>query len=106
MYVFHYDPHTLAYSGSSPVDFCQIEPGTVLVPAWATVVAPPPCNTAMHQQFFVPSKDAWEVRALPSPEPQLEPVAPEVTAQLLQDSLQSHLDAAAALMVRLKEGTA
>lgn len=110
MYVFHYNPETLGYVGNSPVDFCQLEPGTVLVPAWASKNPPPSgWDSRTHLPYYVPAKDAWQVRPLPPPEPQpesVEPLAPEVATELLQDSLQAHLDAAAALMVRLKEGAA
>lgn len=114
MYVFHYDATTLAYTGNSPVDFCQLEPGRALVPAWATMVPPPGgWDSRTHLPYYMPATDAWEVRALPRPaaveaSPQDAVAAsvpvPLVTTELLQASLQAHLDAAALVMEQLKKG--
>ncbi|RQO57026.1 hypothetical protein DBV14_09460 [Variovorax sp. KBW07] len=116
MYVFHYDPATLAYVGNSPVDFCQVRPGMVIVPAWATKVPPPSgWDSRTELPHYVPEKDAWEVRQLPpppppEPEPEAvqvpEPDAPPVTQELLERSLRAHLEAAQNLMEQLKKGIA
>ncbi|MGA4187809.1 phage tail protein, partial [Ralstonia nicotianae] len=39
--VYHYDPTTGEYAGSSPADHSPLEPGVVLIPAHATDQAPP-----------------------------------------------------------------
>jgi hypothetical protein len=111
MYVFHYDPNTLAYTGNSPVDFCQLEPGTVLVPAWASKTPPPGgWDSRIKWPYYVSEKDAWQVRplpALPVSEPEPEPAAsPVVTPEMMQISLQAHIDAAQRLMAELKAATA
>jgi hypothetical protein len=107
MYVFHYDPNTMAYTGNSPVDFCQREPGTVLVPAWASKNPPPPgWDSRTHLPYYLPAKDAWEVRALPVPA--AEPPPPtdaEVLdrMQMLKQTLEAHLRAAGEIVVQLQE---
>lgn len=68
MYVFHYDPTTLAYVEGTPADFCQIEHGKVIVPAWASAKPPPRHDTATHWPFFVPARDDWELRPLAAQE--------------------------------------
>lgn len=106
MYVFHYHPQTMAYVGNSPVDFCQLQPGTVLVPAWATQVPPPGgWDSRIELPFYVPEKDAWEVRRLP-PEP-AEP-APSTDTEIrdhmqqLKRTLEAHLRAASEIMEQLE----
>jgi hypothetical protein len=108
MYVFHYDPNTMAYAGNSPVDFCQLDPGTVLVPAWATKNPPPGgWDSRTHLPYYLPVKDAWEVRALPSPPVEPPPPSPaEVleSMQLLRQTLEAHLRAAGEIVEQLKGG--
>ena len=106
MYVFHYNPTTKAYSGNSPVDFCQLEPGTVLVPAWATKVPPPGgYDSRIEWPFYVPEKDAWEVRQLPpAPGEPPPPTDAEVldSMQELKRTLEAHLRAADEIVERIK----
>lgn len=108
MYVFHYDPNTLEYTGSSPVDFCQLEPGTVLVPAWATKTPPPiGWDSRTHLPFYVSGKDAWEIRELPPPPGESSPPTPAEKleeAEGLKVALEAHLRAAGELIEKLKGG--
>lgn len=108
MYVFNYDPQTLAYTGGTPAVFCQLEPGNVLAPAWSSKNAPPPgWNSAVEWPYFVPQKNAWEIRPLPVPVPaeppaaSAEPPAGEQT-DALKATLQAHIDAAQRIVDELK----
>lgn len=64
MYVFNYHPDTGAYLGGSTADYDQLEPGRVLVPAWATEVPPPRWTSGKNWPFFVPATGTWELRSL------------------------------------------
>lgn len=110
MYVFHYDPQTLAYVGNSPADFCQLEPGTVLVPAWATKNPPPGgWDSRFERPYYLPDSDAWEVRPLP-PAP-VEP-APPTQAEVLDSmqelklTLEAHLRAAGEIIEQIEAAKA
>ena len=74
MYVFHYHPESGAYTGGTPCDFCQLKPGTVLVPAWATNIPPPAWNSAVEWPYYVQQSGTWQLRVLPAP---VEPAAEE-----------------------------
>ncbi|MGJ7500063.1 hypothetical protein ACSFBF_06860 [Variovorax sp. ZT5P49] len=105
MYVFHYDPTTMGYTGNSPVDFCQLEPGTVIVPAWATKTPPPGgWDSRTHLPFYVPAKDAWQVRPLPPVEPLVTSAPVEFTdIEIMRATLKNHLEAAQMLIAELKD---
>jgi hypothetical protein len=113
MYVFHYDPTTLAYVRASPVDFCQLEPGRVLVPAWASDTPPPKgWDSAKEWPFFVPATGRWQLRplapaALPAVEESaaIDPAAP-ADPEELKARLQAHLDAAQELIDAMKGAAA
>lgn len=72
MYVFHYEPQTGAYVGSTPCDFDPLEPGRVLVPAWATATPVPAgsLDRVTHHPFYDAAADGWKVL-------ELAPAAPE-----------------------------
>jgi len=109
MYVFHYDPESLAYTGSSPVDFCQLEPGTVLLPAWATKNPPPGgWDSRVERPFYVPAKDAWEVRALPPPPAEPAPADAEVLDRIqeLKRTLEAHLRSAGEIIEQIEAAKA
>ena len=110
MYVFHYDPDTKAYTGSSPVDFCQLEPGTVLCPAWATTVPPPgDYDSRIQWPFYLPEKDAWEVRLLPpTPEELQLPKDAEVLDRMkeLKRTLEAHLRSAGEILEQIEANKA
>lgn len=63
MYVFHYDRTTKAFTGSDPCEFDQLEPGRVIVPAWATSKPPPPMKDGFDR-VFNQTRDEWEYIAL------------------------------------------
>ncbi|OUM01742.1 hypothetical protein [Variovorax sp. JS1663] len=107
MYVFCYHPNTLAYTGGVPAEYDQLQPGVVLVPAWASKNAPPSHDNAVEWPYYLPEKDAWEVRPLPEPEPTPEAAAPaEPTKgeaiEAMQATLTAHLEAAQRLMDQMK----
>jgi hypothetical protein len=105
MYVFHYDPQTLAYTGGTPADFCQLEPGTVIVPAWASKTPPPSWNSAVEHPYYLPDKDAWRVRPLP-PMPVEEPPAADAEVldgvEQMKQALEAHLRAASEIIETMK----
>lgn len=101
MYVFHYHPATHAYAGSEPCEFDQLEPGRVIVPAFATALPFPKgsLDQAGRWPFFLPGSGIWEVRDLPKPEPVAEPAA--APAPIMGETIRPQTDdekrAAAAL---------
>ena len=109
MYVFSYDPQTLAYTGGTPADYDQKEPGTVLVPAFASRNPPPKFDSSHQWPFYIPEADAWEVREVvrvSAPEPEPEPVPELERNEQLRVSIQQHLEAAQRLMAELDGGPA
>lgn len=107
MYVFNYDPATGAYTGGTPCEFNQLERGEFLVPAWATKTPPPrDWDNAVNWPYYLPERDAWELRPLPEPEPEPESVSPEPTKgeaiEAMQATLNAHLEAAQRIIDRLK----
>lgn len=64
--VYHYDQVTGAFlNTSSEADEDQMEPGTFLVPAYATLLPPPsPPNPKLQQAVF--DGDAWSVQDKPA----------------------------------------
>lgn len=105
MYVFHYDPATLAYTGGAPVDFDQLNPGVPLVPAWASAKPPPKYDGATQLPFYVPASDSWVVRdVVYEPVAPLEPAPiPEPSIEQMRASLASHLQQAETLFKLLDE---
>lgn len=63
MYTFNYDRETHEYTGAEPCEFDQLEPGRVIVPAWATAKPPPPAKEGFAR-VFNPARDQWEYTAL------------------------------------------
>jgi len=110
MYVFHYDPTTKAYTGSSPVDFCQLQPGTVLLPAWASKNPPPGgYDSRVEWPFYLADKDAWEV--LPLPPAPAEPPPPTDAEildrmQVLKSTLEAHLRSAGEIIEQIEAAKA
>ncbi|ARU25317.1 phage tail protein [Ralstonia pseudosolanacearum] len=58
--VYHYHPTTGEYAGSSPADHTPLEPGVVLIPAYATTQAPP---AAGAREVAVFRDGNWNVEA-------------------------------------------
>lgn len=58
MYTFNYHPDTRVYVGAEPCEFDQLEPGRVIVPAWATAKPPPPAKDGFARVFDV-QRDEW-----------------------------------------------
>lgn len=61
MFTFHFDPQTKHYVGAEPCEFDQLDPGRVIVPAFATAKPPPPMKEGFARVF---SRDEWEYVAL------------------------------------------
>lgn len=77
MQIFHFDPATNAYLGTSMADESPLEPGVFLVPAYATEIEPPVCGEGQRVVF---DGAAWRVEAIPQPEsPPAEPAPAPVT---------------------------
>lgn len=109
MYVFNYDPQTLAFIGGTKGDFDQLEPGRLLCPAWATLTPIPRCDLATEWPFYVADSDSWELRpietAQPAPEPEPEPGPAQVLPEerLLRERAEAHLLEAQRLLEELKK---
>ena len=110
MYVFNYDPQTLAFIGGTKGDFDQLEPGRLLCPAWATLTPIPRCDLATEWPFYVADSDSWELRpietAQPAPEPEPEPLQAPLTTddvKLFQLRAEAHLLEAQRLLAELKK---
>lgn len=65
MYTFNYDRETHEYTGSEPCEFDQLEPGRVIVPAFATAKPPPPQKEGFVRIFDVAS-DEWVYQPWPT----------------------------------------
>jgi len=92
MYVFNYDPATFAYTGGTRADFCQLEPGKILAPAWSSKNPPPKHDTAVSWAYYVPKTDGWEIRPLP-PAPAVQEPAIDERFAAEQAELRAHLEA-------------
>lgn len=107
MYVFNYDPQTLAFIGGTKGDFDQLEPGRLLCPAFATLVPIPRCDLATEWPFYVADSDSWELRPIETAQPAPEPEAPQESIEdqrdRLQKSAEAHLRAAQSMLEELKK---
>lgn len=74
MQIFHFDPTTGEYLGTSAADESPLEPGIYLIPAYATEDEPPAVAAGQRAVF----DGAWRVEAIPLPEPLPEEPAPVV----------------------------
>jgi hypothetical protein len=104
MYVFNYDPQTLLYTGGTTADFDQLDPGRILLPAFATLKPPPKFEAGLSHPVYVPKTDTWVIVDVVQPEPEPEPVPPEPVDEIaaLRASVVSHLEQAAVLMQALQ----
>lgn len=106
MYVFHYDSATGAYKGSDKCEFDQLEPGKILVPAWATSEPFPTGSLEVEGRwpFFIDGK--WQVLDVepapaPEPEPEAAPAAPILGETVnLAEATDDEKRAAAALFIQ------
>lgn len=71
--IYHYHPDTGALMGEGMADADPLEPGRFLIPANATTDAPPAPGAG---QFVAWNGAAWELRAVPPPEPEPPPYVP------------------------------
>jgi hypothetical protein len=79
MRVFHYHPDTGALLGPGLADASPMEPGTFLVPAYATELEPPDVGPG---QVAVFRDGAWSVEPEPAPEPPLAPTVADLCARI------------------------
>ena len=120
MFVFNYDPQTLQFIGGTRAEFDQLDPGRMLVPAFATrVPIPMGCNFTTEWPFYVPDPadpdgGSWEIRPIEVVVEQAveqvktAPASDERKVALL-DTLEAHLQAAQRIREELtgqKEGEA
>lgn len=69
MQIFHFDPVTREYLGTSVADESPLEPGVFLVPAYATENKPPAVGEGQRAVF----DGEWRVEAIPQPAPVAQP---------------------------------
>ena len=62
--IYHFDRDTRQYMGAGLAEACQVEPGAYLVPAFATLKAPPAAVPSGQAAFFDFGADDWLVRDL------------------------------------------
>jgi len=87
MRIYNYHPLTGVYLGESDADPNPLEPDAPIIPAFATTIAPPTCNSGEQAVF---AGDAWHVEAIPAqPEPP-EPSLAEVKAAM-QAEVDNHI---------------
>lgn len=85
---YQFDPATGRFAGFTVADLSPLEPGIYLVPASATLVAPPQTGPG---QYVVFRDEAWHVEAEPLPDPE----TLEEAQKRLQAFVQLRLDRAA-----------
>lgn len=118
MYVFNYDPQTGRFTGGSPAEFDQLEPGKLLAPAFASLTPIPRFDAVNEWPFYVPdpggdtTAGSWELRALPKedtgqpdsggdPIEPTAPVDPPGKADSIVEAIRLHLAAAERLRAEL-----
>jgi len=68
--VYNYHPHTGEFIDTSDPIMCPLERGVILVPAHATLLAPPEYDVETQLAVFSEADGAWTIKTKP------EPVAP------------------------------
>ncbi|MBT0961670.1 hypothetical protein [Denitromonas iodatirespirans] len=97
MDIYHYHPDSGEFIGVSIADPSPLEPGTYLIPAFATSAPPPEPELGKIAAWV---GGAWRLDPAPAPQPPIEPPEPtepteeEIIAELAA-AVQSHLDTAA-----------
>lgn len=83
-FVYHWHPASLHFLGSSEADESPLEPGVFLVPAYATMVAPPNQSTVPtdHDVKWDPLQNTWVIvpRPLPAISEEPAPIPPPADA--------------------------
>ena len=78
MRIYHYDHVTGEFLGAGSADPSPLEPDVYLIPANATDIAPPECGAGERSVFRAA---AWNIEAIPNPEPIPEPTPEEIKAR-------------------------
>jgi hypothetical protein len=115
MYVFSYNPQTLAFQGGIPAEFDQLEPGRLICPAFCSRTPIPRFDAVNEWPFYVadpadPEAGSWELRKIEK-EPTTEPEkptdpgtpAPEDKADAIVKAIQIHLQAVENLRAQMAE---
>ena len=67
--VYNYHPHTGEFIDISDPIMCPLEPGVILVPAHATLIAPPEYDAEKQIAIFSEADGAWAIQEKPAPPP-------------------------------------
>lgn len=68
MFVYHWNPDTKVYVGSSEADESPLEPGVYLVPAFATLTVAPQTVANKHFLLWDEATKSWKETPIPEPE--------------------------------------
>lgn len=113
MYVFSYDPQTLAFQTGIPAEFDQLEPGRLICPAFATRTPIPRFDAVNEWPFYIPDPadpeaGSWELRPIEKTDPV--PVDPEPTrptepgkADAILEAIRLHLQAVERLRAQMED---
>lgn len=104
MYVFSYDPQTLAFQGGIPAEFDQLDLGRLICPAFASRTPIPKFDAVTQWPYYVadpadPEGGSWELRPIPKEdqvapaEPDPAPAPPPERADAILEAIQLHLKA-------------
>lgn len=94
MQIYNYDPYTNALIGSSQADESPLEPGEFLVPAFATLIAPPEVTDGKYAAF---DGLAWQLLDAVGPIAEVIEETPQQTIARYEAALDAFLDAKARL---------
>jgi hypothetical protein len=101
--IYNYHPETGEFMGATTADESPLEPGVFLVPASATIDAPPDCVATERPVF---KEGAWVVEAAPQQEEPHQKTQVEIDADNLaayKQQAQSALDKSDQTMLRCFE---
>jgi len=84
MYIYSYDPTTKVYSGKLEADPDPLVPNNFLIPAYATVIAPPEYDLTTHFLVFNNVENKWDI--LPIETPTQEVIPDDVFIKSVRDT--------------------
>lgn len=92
MKIYNYSPDTGAFIGESEADESPLEPGVVIIPAYATAIEPPATHAGKYPAF---DGVTWHILDEAGPLPEVIEETPQQTIARYEAALDDWLDAKA-----------